>query len=92
MHSENQLIKRMWQSKTCINIGKSGLSEGIVNELKRRLKEEQIIKVRILKNCPLLAELDKKSVANHVAKTVNAELVGIRGYTFILRSKEFKRD
>jgi len=85
-------MKGIWRSKTYVNIGKSGLTEGVINELKRRLKEEQVIKVKILKSCPLLVELDRKDVAVHVAKVVNAELVDVRGYVFVLKSKEFKRE
>jgi len=84
-------IEEVWQSRACVNIGKSGLTEGVISELRRRLKEERMIKVRVLKNCPLLAEFSRREVAAYVARAVDAELVSVRGYAFILRSKEFKR-
>lgn len=85
-------MRDVWRSRAHVNIGKSGLTKGLVNELKRRLKEEKVIKVRILKSCPLLVELDRKDIATYVAKVVNANLIDIRGYVFVLKSKEFKRE
>lgn len=81
----------MWHSRSCVNIGKRGLTEGVLEELRRRLKGEKLIKVRVLKNCPLLSSFDRRGIATYVAERVGAELVGVRGYTFVLRSKEFKR-
>lgn len=85
-------MKKAWHSKVYVNIGKSGLTEEVINELRRRLKKKHIIKVRILKNCPLLAELSRRDIAVHIAKVIDAELIGVRGYVFVLRSKEFKRE
>ena len=67
------------------------MTENVIREIKRRLKQEKIIKVRILKNCPLLTNLDRREVAKIVAEKVGAKLLGVRGYVFLLaESKEFK--
>ena len=87
----NMSVKRAWHSRSYVNLGKSGLTDNVVNEIKRRLKKEKFLKVRILKNCPLLTNLDRRRVAKYVAEKVNATLIGVRGYTFVLRSKEFKK-
>ncbi len=85
------LIKKAWHSKSHINIGKQGLTEGVINEIRRRLKQEKVVKVRILKNCPLLTSLDRREAAKIVAEKVGAKLIGVRGYTFLLaEGKKFK--
>ncbi|AHC50561.1 hypothetical protein SUSAZ_00150 [Sulfolobus acidocaldarius SUSAZ] len=84
--SLKEIVKRVKASHPDIRIGKKGLNEGMVNEIKRRLKEHKVVKIRIGADVE-----DRKSFAKEVADKVNAKLVEVRGYTFIL-VKEDKDD
>ncbi|MFP3268470.1 MAG: YhbY family RNA-binding protein [Desulfurococcales archaeon] len=73
--------------KNEIRIGKAGLSKDVAEEIKRRLEEEGEVMVRINKNLIALGE-DRKEIAKKAAELVSAELVEVRGFTFILRKSK----
>ncbi len=85
-----QRLSEVIHSRADINIGKNGLSENVVNEIKKRLKKKGIIKVRVLKSAREILGISRKDVARLVAEKTGAELVEVRGYTFILRVKNRK--
>ncbi len=70
-----------------INIGKNGLTEQVVEEIKRRLKREKVVKVRVLRNSPL-REMDRRRMAETIAEAVQAELCSVRGFTILLVKRE----
>ncbi|MET1101564.1 MAG: YhbY family RNA-binding protein [Pyrodictiaceae archaeon] len=84
MPSIRELIISKIHGRADVIIGKSGISNGVINEIKRRLKEQGIVKVKVLKSGIKASGLDRKSLAREVATRVNAKLVDIRGRTFIL--------
>ncbi|MEM1620014.1 MAG: YhbY family RNA-binding protein [Fervidicoccaceae archaeon] len=69
------------------NIGKRGVTEGLLAELERRLKSRRRIKVRINRNA-LASGLKREDVAREVARRLNARLVEIRGRTFVIEKIE----
>lgn len=81
------LIKERRRGKVDIQLGKSGLTEGFVNEVKRRLKKQGIVKIRILKSYLKSGENDRRSIARKVAELTGARLIEVRGNTFILALK-----
>lgn len=64
-----------------INIGKRGIHNGVVEEVKRILKLQGCVKIRILKNARNF--VTNEDIAR-IAREVNAEVVDNRGYTYIL--------
>ncbi|HET6405528.1 MAG TPA: YhbY family RNA-binding protein [Candidatus Thermoplasmatota archaeon] len=60
-------------------IGKSGLTEGVVQELVTRLEREPLIKVKLLKSSR--EDADAKSLAAELAERAGAVLVEVRGHT-----------
>ncbi|MEM4035523.1 MAG: YhbY family RNA-binding protein [Fervidicoccaceae archaeon] len=71
------------------NIGKRGVTEGLLAELERRLKSRRRIKVRINRNA-LASGLKREDVAREVARRLNARLVEIRGRTFVIEKIELR--
>jgi len=68
-----------------VRIGKKGLYDSVINEIKNVLKKHGIVKIKFLKSfreniC------DRKEVAELLAKKVEAKIIGIRGYNVILKS------
>ncbi|MCS7099858.1 MAG: YhbY family RNA-binding protein [Sulfolobales archaeon] len=77
--------------KPHVRIGKSGIHRSLLQEIERRLKEEKVIKVRVLKSYIASSGEDIESIASEVAKLVGAELANVRGHVFVLRKKTEKR-
>jgi len=78
------LIKEVRHSSADVRIGKAGVSERVVNEVKRRLKEKGVIKVKMLKSALKVEGRNRFEIAKEVAEKVGAKLVEVRGRTFIL--------
>ncbi len=70
-----------------MQLGKSGLTEGFINEVKKRLKKQGVVKIRILKSYLKSGENDRRNIARKVAELTGARLIEVRGNTFILALK-----
>lgn len=77
-----RLIKEAKASHADVRIGKKGVTEEVVKEIKRRLDEHKVVKVKIG-----IEVEDRREFARLVAEKTNAKLIEIRGYTFILAKK-----
>ncbi|RLE69228.1 MAG: RNA-binding protein [Thermoprotei archaeon] len=71
-----------------INIGKNGLSKSVIEEIKRRLEREKIVKIRVLKNSPLREIYDKKTIGEVIVSNTNSILLKNIGYTYIIKRKK----
>jgi len=69
-------------------VGKGGVNEAMLVQIKQALNVRELIKVRILDNC----EFDKKDVAVDLAEGSNAELVQLIGLTVVLYKEATKRE
>lgn len=63
-----------------VNIGKSGLSESVVDAIDKALSDHELVKVQILDT----TELHPKEVANEMAERLGAEFVQAIGKRFVL--------
>ncbi|MDG6221847.1 MAG: YhbY family RNA-binding protein [Candidatus Bathyarchaeota archaeon] len=78
--------------KPTVRIGKEGATAEIVGEVEKQLKVREIIKVKILKTALHEQEaLEAKNIASTVAQQAEAELVDVRGHTFMLYKSKKKR-
>lgn len=75
---KKELKKALVSQKPIINLGKDGLSENMVGEIKRQLKENELIKIKVLKAA--LAEKNKEEIANEIADATDSEIVEVKGY------------
>lgn len=71
---------------TIIQIGKGGVTDGVLKQIDDALNARELVKVSILQN----SMLEAKTVANEVAKSLGAEFVQSIGSKFVLfrESKE----
>lgn len=67
--------------KPVINIGKSGVTDQVINEIREQMKGKNTIKIRILRNAPA----STAEIAGEVASRTGFELAEVRGRTAILR-------
>ncbi len=83
-----RLKELVQQGPADVIIGKNGLSEGVLREIDRRLKEKGVIKVKALKSALAVTGLDRRELARRVAEAVRARLLDVRGRTFVLYRHE----
>ncbi|MFU8652824.1 ribosome assembly RNA-binding protein YhbY [Methanotorris formicicus] len=92
-NNENQLSKRLTSKakkmlraksheiKPVVWIGKEGVDK-VIEEVKRQLKDRGLIKVKIRKT--VLIHVDKKEIAEKLAKETDSEIVSIVGHVITL--------
>jgi RNA-binding protein len=66
--------------KATMHIGKEGLTEGLVEELKNQIKANRLVKVKVLAS----SADAKREMAEDLAQKAGAELIEIRGNTILL--------
>ena len=70
-------------------IGKSGLTESVVGEIKKQLKRKSIVKVKMLR--PFVKEIGKKDdAANKIADATGSRIIQKVGFIVVLARKEEK--
>ena len=75
-------IGTTWQESAMMQIGKAGLTEGIIKETKRLLKKHKYIKVRALRTS--MEELSKRELFEELCKRTGSHLAGVRGNTAVI--------
>ncbi len=70
--------------ETIFQIGKSGIQDTLITQVKDALRARELIKLRVLDNCPL----DAREVASEIAERTESEVVHVIGSRFVL----FKRN
>ena len=71
--------------KPTVRVGKQGPTNGVIEEVAKRLKRTGIVKVKVLKSC--LKNYSCKDVAEKLSSHTGATISEIRGHTFILFKK-----
>lgn len=69
-----------------VRIGKSGLTDSVVNEIKKHIEKKKIIKVKMLKT--FVGADDKKALAKEIADKTGSELVHRIGFVVVLAKKK----
>ncbi len=77
---KRELVKRGSELKPTVHIGKEGLNEGVVEEIRKQIKDHGLVKVKILP----AASLDKDEVAMELSIATGARVVETRGFTILL--------
>ncbi len=83
-------IKKRKAGKTDLQLGKNGITEAFMREVKRRLEKHGVVKVRILRSMARTGGMERRSIAEEVAFRAGARLIEVRGNTFII-AKDLKR-
>ncbi len=76
-----ETINRIRQEPPKIRIGKKGITEGIIQEIRIILKKDKIVKIKCLQSIPTKST---KAIAKNVSELTNSKIIEIRGKTFIL--------
>jgi RNA-binding protein len=82
MPSKKELKSKAMLLEPIINIGKGGLTDSVIEEIKVQLKRKKLIKVKFLKSA--LIKKDKKELAQELVDKTNAQLIHKVGFVVIL--------
>ena len=75
------------QGHSLLQIGKNGITEAHLIELKERLKQHEFVKIKILKNSPYSTRSEAfRILEQQLSKDI--KIVEMRGWTAILTLKE----
>ena len=70
-------------SAITINIGKAGVNENVIEEIKRQLKDNEIVRIKFARN---IAKNKDDYISNIVNQT-KSELIDTRGHVAIIYKK-----
>lgn len=90
MANRNELLKQVGELRPILQIGKSGLTEGVLDEIKKHLKKRKLIKIKCLRyfvDGLDVAGTNKEKMAfvsNKITSYTDSELIQTRGFTLCL--------
>lgn len=68
-----------------VRIGKNGLTEGTVNEIKTQLKKKKLIKIKLLKS--FIQDQNKKELTKKIESLTDSEIIESVGFILVLYKK-----
>ena len=71
-------------SAITINIGKSGVNDNVINEVRRQLKSNEVVKLKFARS---IAK-DKDDYISNIVKETKAELIDVRGHVAVIYKKK----
>ncbi len=67
-----------------VRIGKGGITDGVLNEIKEQLKKRKVVKIKFLKNAE---REDMLSKAEKIASFTGGKIIDVRGFTITIEKK-----
>ena len=80
------LARKLHALEPIIRIGKNGLTDNIVKDLKEHLKKRKLIKVKLLKS--YIGEQDKKKLFQEIADKTESKIIQKIGFVIVLEKEE----
>ncbi len=69
-----------------LNVGKSGITDALVDELLKQLKQNKLVKVKILKSAAV-GSTERMALAEKLSSRTGTKLVEVRGSNAVLYKK-----
>ena len=82
-HDKKKMMNRALDAMT-INIGKSGVNDNVIEEIKRQLKANEIVKLKFAKNIAR----DKDKYIDEIVSKTKAKLIDVRGHVAVIYKKK----
>lgn len=83
IRNKKELMNRALNAMT-INIGKAAVNDNVIGEIKRQLKDNEIVKLKFAKN---IAK-DKDDYINDIVQKTRAKLVDVRGNVAVIYKRK----
>lgn len=81
--SKKELMRRSL-STTTLQIGKAGVNEKVIKEIKRQLKDKELIRIKFARSI----SPEKETYINEIIRKTNAKLIDLRGNVAIIFKKK----
>ena len=81
--SKKEMMNRALSAMT-INIGKAGVNENVIEEIKRQLNANEIVKLKFAKNIAR----DKDKYIDDIVTQTKAQLIDVRGHVAVIYKKK----
>ena len=81
--SKKEMMNRAL-SAMIINIGKNGLNENVIEEIKRQLEANELVKLKFAKNIAR----DKDKFIDDIVSQTRAKLIDVRGHVAVIYKKK----
>jgi RNA-binding protein len=78
--SREKVGKMSTKNVVTINVGKSGVTESLINEINLLLEKRGTVRVKMLRNFRESSGKHKKELAEEIASKVKGKLVDFRGF------------
>ncbi len=85
MESIKELKQKAMALEPIVRIGKSGLSETVINEIRKQVEQKKLVKVKMLRS--FVGTADKKEMARQMAEKTGSILVHNVGFIVVLAKK-----
>ena len=82
-HTKKEMMNRSLNAMT-INIGKSGVNDNVIEEIKRQLKANEIVKLKFAKNIAR----NKDDYIDEIVSKTKAQLIDVRGHVAVIYKKK----
>ena len=80
--SKKEMMNRALSAMT-INIGKAGVNDNVIEEIKRQLEANEIVKLKFAKNIAR----DKDDYIDEIVTKTRAKLIDVRGHVAVIYKK-----
>ncbi len=84
MKNINDLKRLSREVKPNIRIGKKGLSDNLILEVKKSFRKNKIVKIRLLKSFPVESKDALAEIARIISQKTSSEVIQIIGNSFSL--------
>ena len=81
--SKKEMMNRALSAMT-INIGKNGLNDNVIEEIKRQLEANELVKLKFAKNIAR----DKDKFIDDIVSQTRAKLLDVRGHVAVIYKKK----
>ena len=81
--SKKEMMNRALSAMT-INIGKNGVNENVIEEIKRQLEANEIVKIKFAKNIAR----DKDKYIDDIVTQTKSKLIDVRGHVAVIYKKK----
>ena len=81
--SKKEMMNRALSAMT-INIGKAGVNDTVIEEIKRQLEANEIVKLKFAKNIAR----DKDDYIDEIVTKTRAKLIDVRGHVAVIYKKK----
>ncbi|MBU4283613.1 MAG: YhbY family RNA-binding protein [Nanoarchaeota archaeon] len=78
----NKLKEKAKTLEPVIRIGKNGLTESTIKEIKKQLNKKKLIKVKLLR--AFINNRNKREAAKEIAQKTNSQLIDLVGFVIVL--------